>query len=114
MDFSTFVELCNTKVYPGHEIDGYAYRYVGQDRCIYCEYHRVIRNTAKGFWIDNYGEEKFVFENSRKKYACKTIKAAEESFIARKIRQIKILSTQLEIAKIHLQDFEEFLTKKEK
>jgi len=71
----------------------------------------VIRETRCGFWIATKycfnapGEkiprncQKFVNMNANKKYACKTKEEAKESFIARKRRQIQILSCGIERAK---------------
>jgi hypothetical protein len=62
--------------------------------------YRVIRETSKGVWINDYGKDRFVLLTARKKFACRTKEEALESFIARKNRQIKILSDQLEKAKL--------------
>jgi hypothetical protein len=62
--------------------------------------YRVIRETSKGVWINDYGKDRFVLLTARKKFACRTKEEALESFIARKNRQIKILSLQLEKAKL--------------
>lgn len=66
----------------------------------------VIKRTPCGVWIrvNSWSDEKrFVNLKSRKKYACETIDDAKLSFIARKNRQIKILSARLRTAKIFLE-----------
>lgn len=63
----------------------------------------IIKATLKGVWINVYGSKKFVNLCANKKYACKTIKEAQESFRKRKLAQIRILSRQL-------QDSEDALT----
>ena len=56
---------------------------------------KVLKHTNKGVWLDNYGIRRFMLYNTRKKFACQTIKEAQISFEARKRRQIKILRQQL-------------------
>ena len=60
--------------------------------------YKIIKRTAKGAWIDNYGERKFVLLTARKKFACETIELAQQSFIARKTRQIEILAAKIDRA----------------
>lgn len=65
---------------------------------------RIIRTTPKGVWI-NYGcTEKFVKLDARKRFACPTKEEALESFLARKQRQKRILSSQLQnvVSAIHI------------
>ena len=56
----------------------------------------IIRQTNCGVWIDNYGTDKFVNLKARKQYACETKAEAKKSFIARKNKQLKILTNQIE------------------
>lgn len=58
---------------------------------------QVIKETPKGAWIQMTfcGDKRFVRLDARKQYACPTIELARQSFIARKKRQIKILTKQL-------------------
>lgn len=58
---------------------------------------RVIKETPKGVWIETTfsGDRRFVLTGARKQYACPTVEAARQSFMARKKRQIKILKKQL-------------------
>jgi hypothetical protein len=53
----------------------------------------VISRTPKGVWLDYCGK-RFVLDSSRKRFACPTVEEAEESFIARKTRQLSILNKQ--------------------
>lgn len=56
----------------------------------------VIKHTPRGVWIiHNYGDRKFILNDSRKRFACETKELAMESFIARKKRQAGILRAQL-------------------
>lgn len=72
--------------------------------CHHFEYHSqiraqelvVIRVTPRGVWVSDYGRKKFVLNDAKKKYACPTKEMALASFIARKERQIDILTAQLE------------------
>jgi hypothetical protein len=71
----------------------------------------IIKETKCGVWIltgycftspnESIPKEyqKFVNLNANKKYACRTKEEAKESFIARKKRQIRILSAQIERAR---------------
>jgi hypothetical protein len=52
---------------------------------------QVNRRTPQGAWIGG----KFVLLTATKRWACPTEEEALESFIARKRKQIRILSTQL-------------------
>lgn len=58
---------------------------------------RVIKETPKGAWIETTfcGDKRFVLRDARKQYACATVEQARQSFMARKNRQIKILTKQL-------------------
>lgn len=60
---------------------------------------RVLRKTPHGVVLNNSGTERFQKEGTRKKYAAKTTAEAVASYRARKARQIKILTKQLETAK---------------
>jgi hypothetical protein len=62
---------------------------------VYVHEHDVIKHTPKGVWLNAYGEKKFVRRDARKRFACPTKEEALESFVARKKRQIGILSAQL-------------------
>lgn len=73
--------------------------------------YEIIKRTNKGIWIiDNYRfvfmptyiGKKFVNLTARKKFACLTKDDALKSFIARKERQIKILTSQLQNAQTAL------------
>ena len=56
----------------------------------------VLSRTSKGVWIEYHGTQRFVLNESRKRFACSTLEQAKESFLARKARQKQILSLQLE------------------
>ena len=56
------------------------------------EEHGVAKHTPKGVWLIS---GRFVLKDSRKRFACPTKEEAMASFIARKQRQIRILSAQL-------------------
>ena len=96
----------------------YLYRYTnmqfGSEDSRFCEIklilskYRVIKTTRCGKWItssdyltyaDQYVDKKFVNMEAKKRFACPTEKEALQSFIARKNRQISILSHQLDVAK---------------
>lgn len=70
----------------------------------------VIKHTPKGVWLDNYGTKRFVRREAIKRFACPTEEEALESFIARKARQVSILTSQLEQAKKAKKMAEESLT----
>jgi hypothetical protein len=66
-------------------------------------YH-VIKHTKKGVWIaHSYSSKRFILTDARKKYACPTIEEAKKSFVARKIRQKKILTRNLRRVKMALE-----------
>lgn len=58
-------------------------------------YFRVLRLTPCGVWIDVWGTERFVLLGATKKWACKTTDEALASLVARKRRQVSILTRQL-------------------
>lgn len=62
----------------------------------------IIRRTKCGAWINAYGTDKFVNLTCRKQFAYENIEDAMHSFKLRKSRQVKILTSQLENAKIAL------------
>ena len=57
--------------------------------------YRVVKRTAKGVWLDLYGDRKFVLNDSRKRFALPTVELARESFIARKWSQIRIYRARI-------------------
>ena len=69
---------------------------------LYLRTYKVLKETPCGAWIDVNFERKFVNLKANKKFACVTEKDAKISFIARKRRQIRILTNQLEDAKAEL------------
>ena len=81
------------------EDSNHLYRIEWNGHDLYTYSYRIIRRTKQGVWINNYGKEKFVLLSARKKFASETQADALISFIARKHRQIKILSSQLDFAK---------------
>ena len=76
---------------------------------------KVLRTTPCGVWIENYTDrgERFINLRSRKQYACSTIEEAQVSFLARKERQILILSKQLKDAKHSVSLIEKLMKPKE-
>lgn len=72
----------------------------------------LVRKTPKGYWISadrNYKEgsigfkwhrKRWVSKTTRKRYAYPTKEQAMEGFVARKRRQVTILTAQLERAKV--------------
>lgn len=62
--------------------------------------YKVIKLTPKGVWLCEVigdfmsPDQRFVRRTARKRFACPTIEEATESFIARKQRQAKILTSQ--------------------
>ncbi len=62
---------------------------------VYLRRFPIVRTTAKGAWIDVYGERRFVLLTARKRFACESVEAARESFIARKQAQRRIYTARL-------------------
>jgi hypothetical protein len=91
------------------------YRYDGSvfdNHCrLFLTKYQVLRKTPRGVWIDTYGQEKFVLLDAHKRYVCPTPEEAMVSFIARKKRQIRILTMQLARAKIALETAQSGKTK---
>ena len=76
----------------------------------------IMSTTPKGVWLlDRYGNRRLVLHNSRKKYACETLKEAQESFAARKARQARIYSARVRQAENALSQINRLMgqTKKE-
>jgi len=69
---------------------------------IYLSVFNVIKHTPCGVWLDRpYGlGKRFVLKTATKQFACPTKKLALISFRARKMRQIKIYTEKLKIAKL--------------
>jgi len=59
------------------------------------EEFEVVKETAKGHVIEDYGLKRFVLLNAVKHYACTTKEEALQSFIARKKKEIEIYKTKL-------------------
>lgn len=74
--------------------------------------YKLIRRTPKGAWIAQVfahvdggtftGSERFVLDGAKKRFACPTIEAAKQSFIARKQRQIDIYQARIHRANVAL------------
>lgn len=67
---------------------------------LYCHTYPIVKVTPKGNWIEVFGlglkgDRKFVNSNTRKQWASLTEKQALIAFYYRKIRQIRILESQL-------------------
>ena len=67
------------------------------------EQFRVVKETAKGVWLDVYGRQRFVLQAARKRFACPTRAEALESYRARKRRQVGLLRTRLKLVELALQ-----------
>lgn len=79
-----------------YRYDGVAYEESFEPKAYLClDNFRVTKRTAKGCWIDVYGEDKFVLDGDGKRYAYATKELALASLIARKRRQCAILRHQL-------------------
>jgi hypothetical protein len=79
-------------------IDPDADRYGSTPPRLEMRWYQVDRGTPKGAWIG----DKLVRLYARKRWACPTEEEALESFIARRQRQIKIVSKQLRRAEAEL------------
>ena len=59
--------------------------------------YTVLRHTPQGKWVGIGARgERFVLNNSKKRFAHETKEAALESFIYRKKKQLKILRAQID------------------
>ena len=86
------------------------YRFVDvlhTDRVHIYEYQfRVIKETPCGFWIDMFSDKKkWVSKVAKKRFAYPTRLEASVNFIARKNRQIRILTGQIQRAEDALHYF---------
>ncbi len=63
--------------------------------------YNIVRLTPKGAWVSGFPGDKprFVLNSARKRFACPTKEEAMTSFVARKNRQIRILTSQLQYVK---------------
>lgn len=62
----------------------------------------VLKVTPKGVWLaycSQYSDRRFVLNESRKRFACPTIKEALDSFVARKERQAGIYEARARTAR---------------
>lgn len=82
--------------------------------------YRVVKETDKGYWIKSElapsfikTKPKWVSKTSRKRYAYPSKVVALESLIARKIRHLRILSAEKNIANQVLCKAREMLNNKE-
>lgn len=62
---------------------------------LYLTAKKVLRRTPKGLWVDDYGVEKFINNSHKKQFAHPTKELAMKAYIARRKRQVEILSAQL-------------------
>ena len=64
--------------------------------------YTVSKKTACGYWVDIYGQKKWVCASAKKRFAYPTKAEAIASFRARKRRQIAILTAQIRDAEAAL------------
>lgn len=57
--------------------------------------HKIVKETPMGKWIFNYGKNRFVLNEGKKRFAHETREAALNSFRIRKMYHIRILKEQL-------------------
>jgi hypothetical protein len=97
----TFEPDTSIKIDEQPAIEGGWFRY--EDRAAYDDYSparivlrcmRVIRETAKGVWLDDWSVPRFVLKDARKRFAYPTIELARKSFLIRKRHQVGHLSRQ--------------------
>ena len=62
----------------------------------------IVSETKCGYWIDRYGQRKWVSARSRKRFAYPHISMAKESFKIRKERQLRIYENRALRAKTAL------------
>jgi len=58
----------------------------------------VLKETPKGWWLDDWGKRRFALKDARKRFAHPTEVEARTSYAARKARQISILTARLGMA----------------
>ena len=78
-------------------VDEYDEIYGASSAAIGLQKFGVTRHTPKGVWIDYHGnprDEKFILTAANKRFACPTKEEALKSFLARKKRQLSILTNQ--------------------
>jgi len=86
------------------EIDNYVYRIEAYHIAEYsasirCEKYKIVKRTPCGVWIEECtGFRRFINQNARKQWSYPTHKEALQGFVARKKRQLQILSVQIECA----------------
>jgi len=73
--------------------------YSGDHVYLHMSTYEIKRETAKCYVIDEFGRDKFVLKEAKRRYAYPTIAEAKLSFLKRKDRQIEILERQLRQAK---------------
>jgi hypothetical protein len=96
------------------------YRFEGYGDVWECRF-RLIKETPCGYWIGDYDDswsmlpkKKWISKTARKRFAYQIRKAALESYIARKRKQIKIMEEQVSLIKIGLTAVEMELQKESK
>ncbi|TPJ51625.1 MULTISPECIES: hypothetical protein [unclassified Mesorhizobium] len=97
-------------LYESRADDGW-YRYedsASNRTSIHLSRYRVLRETPKGVWLDDYGQGRFVLNGAGKRWAYPTIEQARESFLIRKRRQVQHLKHYLAHAEIVLAAAEKF------
>ncbi len=72
----------------------------------WCQEIPVARETPKCVVLDEYGRERFVLKDARRRYAYPTKELALDSYIIRKKRQIQWTSAQHDAAKENLETAE--------
>ena len=69
--------------------------------------YRIIKQTAKGVWIENYDSKKFVLLTGRKRFAYPTKEEAINSLKCTKQRQLKIIKGIERVANNIIQQIEQ-------
>jgi hypothetical protein len=99
--FDPIKALDELTIRPGRELvvipPKVLYRYHNSGDVIYLDTFRIIKETAKGVWINHWGKEKFVLAgDDGKRLGYRTKEAALNSFRKRKARQLRILNAQIQ------------------
>lgn len=71
----------------------------------YCQF-AVVKKTPAGVWIKYWGKNKFILDNTQKKFAAKTLDEARLSFRKRKEKQLKIMRAKVREIEQAIEQFE--------
>jgi hypothetical protein len=82
---------------------------------VYLHEYRITKETPKGCWVEQFlNKPRFVLNDSRKRFACRTVEEARDSFKARKAAYVRILNSRIRVAEQMTRDVDRHFERRQR